>query len=103
MTSGSQVRKRESGRVPAASPTEADGAELLIQRMDLMTHLYAQVEHLSDDLKQSFLLVAIEGCSYQEAAQLLSIPISTVHSHLFRARQAIKARLLPVPHNTLRI
>ncbi len=103
MTSGSQARTREGGYVLATLPTDADSAELLIQRMDLMTHMYAQIDHLSDDLKQSFLLVAIEGRSYEEAARLLSIPIGTVHSRLFRARQSIKARLLPGPQNTLRI
>lgn len=38
-------------------------------------------------------LVAIEGYSYQEAADLLDVPIGTVTSRLARARDALRASL----------
>jgi RNA polymerase sigma factor (sigma-70 family) len=88
-----RVRKYEPDTVLDALPDEAEGPEALIQRMELMTRLYEQVETLSDDLKQIFLLVAIEGRSYEEAAEMLKIPTGTVRSRLFRAREAIKVRL----------
>jgi RNA polymerase sigma-70 factor (ECF subfamily) len=38
-------------------------------------------------------LVDIEGLSYEEAAQVLKLPVNTVRSRLSRARQALKLKL----------
>jgi RNA polymerase sigma factor (sigma-70 family) len=88
-----RVRQYEPEGVLETLAGEADGPEELIERMELATRLYAQVESLSDDLKQIFLLIAIEGASYEEAAQRLSIPLGTVRSRLFRAREMLKVQL----------
>jgi RNA polymerase sigma-70 factor, ECF subfamily len=47
------------------------------------------VESLPEAQRMVMLLVGIEGFSYQEAAEVLSIPIGTVMSRLARARVAI--------------
>jgi RNA polymerase sigma-70 factor, ECF subfamily len=39
------------------------------------------------------MLVAVEGHSYQEVADMLEIPLGTVMSRLSRARQALRQRL----------
>jgi RNA polymerase sigma factor (sigma-70 family) len=95
-----RVRKYESDEVLAVMADDADGPDALIERMELFTRLYQEVDTLSDELRQTFLLVAIEGRSYEEAAQTLNIPIGTVRSRLFRAREAIKARI-PDLHEAL--
>ena len=61
-------------------------------------HLYgnqmlAMVMSLSDGLNAILLLVAVEGHSYQEAAEILDIPIGTVMSRMSRARQMMKEKL----------
>lgn len=61
-------------------------------------HLYgnqmlAMVMSLSDGLSSTLLLVAVEGHSYTEAAEILDIPIGTVMSRMSRARQMIKEKL----------
>jgi len=96
-----RVRKFESDDVLAGLESGTDGPETLIHRFELMTRLYAAVGTLSEDLKQTFLLVAIEGRSYQEASEILSVPIGTIRSRLFRAREALKAGL-PGLHDALR-
>ena len=95
-----RVRKYESDEVLTVMADDADGPDALVERMELFTRLYAEVDTLSDELRQTFLLVAIEGRSYEEAAQTLNIPIGTVRSRLFRAREAIKARI-PELHDAL--
>jgi RNA polymerase sigma-70 factor, ECF subfamily len=50
------------------------------------------VELLPDTQRVVMLLVAVEGLSYQEAADVLEVPIGTVMSRLSRARQAVGAR-----------
>ncbi|MEJ0035232.1 MAG: sigma-70 family RNA polymerase sigma factor [Gammaproteobacteria bacterium] len=88
-----RVRKFESDQVLESLPADSDGPDAVVQRMELLTRLYAEVGALSADLQQTFLLIAIEGRSYEEVAQLLAIPIGTVRSRLFRAREVIKNRL----------
>jgi RNA polymerase sigma factor (sigma-70 family) len=95
-----RVRKYESDEVLNEMADATDGPDALIERMELFTRLYAEVDTLSDELRQTFLLVAIEGRSYEEAAQSLNVPIGTVRSRLFRAREAIKVRI-PDLHEAL--
>ncbi|KWE72382.1 RNA polymerase subunit sigma-24 [Burkholderia ubonensis] len=45
---------------------------------------------LSDEQRSLLLLVAVEGFSYREVADLLDVPIGTVMSRLSRARQALR-------------
>ena len=50
---------------------------------------------LPDGLRAAILLVDIEGLEYSEAARALGIPLGTVRSRLFRARQLLHQTLLP--------
>ncbi|MEQ5842245.1 RNA polymerase subunit sigma-70 [Paraburkholderia acidicola] len=50
------------------------------------------VARLPEAQRVVMLLVAVEGLSYQEAADALEVPIGTVMSRLSRARQAIGAQ-----------
>jgi RNA polymerase sigma-70 factor, ECF subfamily len=55
--------------------------------------LMAIVKSLPEGLSSVLLLVSIEGHTYQEAADILDIPIGTVMSRMSKARQVMKARL----------
>jgi len=50
-------------------------------------------EKLSDDFRQVVELVDLDGLSYQEAANVLGIPVGTVMSRLHRARNRIRSHL----------
>ena len=54
------------------------------------------VDALPDDLKQAITLREIEGLSYDEIALAMDCPIGTVRSRIFRAREAISARIKPL-------
>lgn len=56
----------------------------------------AAMEALPDDLRTAIVLREIEGLSYEEIAQVMDCPIGTVRSRIFRAREAIAARLRPL-------
>ena len=45
---------------------------------------------LSEEQRKIVLLIAIDGLSYEEVSQRLSIPIGTVMSRLFRARETLR-------------
>ncbi|MDE1174191.1 MAG: sigma-70 family RNA polymerase sigma factor [Parvibaculaceae bacterium] len=48
---------------------------------------------LPDELRGIIQLVAFEDLSYQEAADMLGIPVGTVRSRLFRARAMLRERM----------
>lgn len=45
---------------------------------------------LPDDQRSAVLLVALEGFTYDEAAEIMKVPIGTVRSRLSRGRQALR-------------
>jgi RNA polymerase sigma-70 factor (ECF subfamily) len=54
---------------------------------------------LPEDLRQAITLREIEGMSYEDIAQLMGCPIGTVRSRIFRAREAISAKVGPLLEN----
>lgn len=54
------------------------------------------LQQLPDDLRTALTLREIEGLSYEEIAEVMNCPIGTVRSRIFRAREAVAARLRPL-------
>ncbi len=81
-----------------------DGDEL--RTMDtpesaMMTKQIAQtvndtVASLPEELRTAITLREIEGLSYEEIATIMSCPIGTVRSRIFRARETISLKLKPL-------
>jgi len=71
--------------------TVADPAARTPEQHAMDGQIVEAVQRLPDAQRVVMLLVAVEGLSYQEAAQTLGVPIGTVMSRLSRARQTIGA------------
>jgi RNA polymerase sigma-70 factor (ECF subfamily) len=54
------------------------------------------VEALPEELRVAVTLREMEGLSYEEIAEAMGCPIGTVRSRIFRAREAIAAKLRPI-------
>ena len=54
------------------------------------------IDALPEELRTAITLREIDGLSYEEIAQVMDCPIGTVRSRIFRARDAISARLRPL-------
>jgi len=54
------------------------------------------VEALPEELRTAITLREMEGLSYEEIAEMMVCPIGTVRSRIFRAREAIAAKLRPI-------
>jgi RNA polymerase sigma-70 factor, ECF subfamily len=99
-------RTKLDRRMTVAMDSEEDGPELAVDTKTpetiLMNRSNSQlVQRAIDDLpvhyRETLLLCEVEEMSYQEIAEVLSIPIGTVMSRLARARKAVRESLLSAP------
>ena len=82
---GHFVSLSDSALQVASPPSQ----EAHVQCRELGEALY----RLSDEQREVILLVALEGLSYQGAADVLGVPVGTVMSRLNRGRQALRSML----------
>ena len=75
---------------------EYDSPEQLAQKDELEAVLNDAIKALPEDLRTAIMLRELEGLSYDEIAQAMSCPVGTVRSRIFRAREAIEARIRPL-------
>lgn len=62
--------------------------------MNLGDEVTMPMNSISEEFKEIILLCDIEGFSYEEIAEILDLPIGTVRSRLFRARNELKDKLM---------
>lgn len=77
---------------PEAALAGADGGRVAEDRLMLQQTARAMAR-LSDDQRDVLILVCMQEVTYQEAADILEIPIGTVMSRLARARKALAAEM----------
>lgn len=77
---------------PQAELAGVDGGRLAEDRLMLRQTAQAMAR-LSDDQRDVLILVCMQEVTYQEAADILEIPIGTVMSRLARARKALAAEM----------
>lgn len=88
-------RPQVSEKVMDALPFDARIHEQAAARADLVI-VRAEVARLPEEQRVVLALVAIDGLSYQEAAETLGVPIGTIMSRLSRARRKL-VEALEVP------
>jgi RNA polymerase sigma-70 factor (ECF subfamily) len=69
----------------------------LEQREDVEL-VHAALAELSTEYRTILVLREIDGCRYEEIAEILDLPVGTVRSRLFRARMALRDELSPRLH-----
>ena len=68
----------------------------MLAAQEIAAAVNAAMDALPEDLRQAVTLREIEGLSYEEIATVMGCPIGTVRSRIFRAREAISARVKPL-------
>lgn len=101
------------GRRPPASDVDAADAEFyegndllkdvgspeqLIIRDQLNMTVNKCIKQLPEDLRTAITLREMEGLSYEDIADVMSCPVGTVRSRIFRAREAIDKVIASVNH-----
>ena len=80
----------------AAEPIDEATPEAVLAGKEIARTVNEAIEALSVDLRQAIVLREIEGLSYEEIAEVMNCPIGTVRSRIFRAREAVAAKLRPL-------
>ncbi len=63
------------------------------ENLATLQRVQQRMQNLNESLRTVLYLVAVEGRSYQEAADIMDVPIGTVMSRLSRARQQLSKAL----------
>lgn len=81
---------------PGNEPIGEETPETLLAAREIAAAVQTALEALPEDLRQAVTLREIEGLSYEDIAAVMQCPIGTVRSRIFRAREAISARVRPL-------
>jgi len=82
--------------VPGRELTTDETPETVIAAQEIAQAVNTAMDALPEDLRQAIVLREIEGMSYEDIAAAMDCPIGTVRSRIFRAREAISAKVKPM-------
>lgn len=86
-------RRRPEGELPADMPSRQAGGRLL--PMELSLAVESALKVLSEDQREAVLLKVYQGFKFDEMAEILDCPVSTVKSRLYTALDLLKTTLAP--------
>ncbi len=84
---------------PGNEPISDETPESVLAANEIAAAVNAAMDALPAELRQAVTLREIEGMTYEEIAEVMNCPIGTVRSRIFRAREAISARVKPLLEN----
>jgi RNA polymerase sigma-70 factor (ECF subfamily) len=86
-------RRKPEGEMPLEKGHPVRGAELL--PIELSMAVERALGRLTEDQREAVLLKVYQGFKFEEMAEILSCPVSTVKSRLYTALDLLKATLAP--------
>lgn len=75
---------------------DMDTPENMLMNEQIVEVIRSAIEKLPEEMRIAITLREFEGMSYEEIAEAMDCPIGTVRSRIFRAREAIDAKLDPL-------
>jgi RNA polymerase sigma factor (sigma-70 family) len=91
-----RAERRKAGR---ETPPDAAAEPAAQENPDAALWIRKALGELEKDDREILMLREYEQLSYAEIGALLLLPLNTVRSRLFRARLALKEKLLPARDN----
>jgi RNA polymerase sigma-70 factor (ECF subfamily) len=85
--------------LPGNEPTTDETPESVFAAKEIATVVNTAIADLPQDLRQAVTLREIDGLSYEDISAVMDCPIGTVRSRIFRAREAISAKVKPMLEN----
>src|SRR5512145_1629503 len=94
-TSTEYDAEEAEGFEDASQLRDINTPESLLLSKQIGQTVNAAMEALPEELRTAIVLREIDGLSYEEIAGIMDCPIGTVRSRIFRAREAVAAKLRP--------
>lgn len=76
-------------------PIDERTPERLASEAECFRKLDAGLAELPEEQRLVFVLVELQGLSYEETAEIAGVPIGTIKSRLFRAKEGLREALRP--------
>jgi len=95
---GSRRREVTDAAAAELATIQPPRQEHMVQVRDIATAL----RRLPVEQRAAILLVGLDGLSYEEAAQVLDVPVGTLRSRLSRGRDALRDGWRPAAQSALR-
>jgi RNA polymerase sigma-70 factor (ECF subfamily) len=86
-------RRRYSDAELPDRADEGPGPELMAERRDESRRLRDAIDALPEKYRVVVTLYHLQGRQYEEIARVLDLPMGTVKTHLFRAKELLRRRL----------
>jgi RNA polymerase sigma-70 factor (ECF subfamily) len=83
-------QENEEGQISVLRDSKSVSPDEVYAQKELRRHLVDLIHKLPDTQRQVVMLCHYEHMSYTEIAEVLELPVSTIRSCLFRARQRLK-------------
>ena len=79
--------------------TSPETPEAVLASKEIVIIINSAMQDLPEELREAITLREIEGLTYEEISEAMNCPIGTVRSRIFRAREAISAKVKPLLEN----
>lgn len=90
----SELRKRRDTVTIEDAPPALLGAAAVAEDRIALGELWQAMQGLSPEHREALVMVAVEGMSYEQVAELSGVPVGTAKCRVFRARRQLQAMLL---------
>jgi len=77
-------------------PSTDESPESVLAAKEISRVIDDALAELPTDLRQALVLREMDGLSYEDIASVMGCPIGTVRSRIFRAREAVSAKVRPL-------
>ncbi len=84
---------------PRSEQTNSETPEMVLAAKEIADVVNAAMQSLPEELRQALTLREIDGWTYEDIAAMMNCPIGTVRSRIFRAREAVSAKVKPLLEN----
>lgn len=101
INSGSLDQLRDDAGFEPLDTRDQSAPEHHIQRAEEIQRLQAALKEIAEEFRQPLILKELDGMSYEEIGHIMGVPIGTVRSRIFRARQELLERLKRLSGNSV--
>ena len=74
--------------------TACNGTDGDIDQREQLEHLRQAIEALPDKIRRAFIAAVLDGYTYKEISEILSVPVGTIAHRIYKARRSLRKTML---------